>query len=435
MRALQSGLHVDEALALQTEGRFDEAEESIKQAWQSAIESGDPERVIVAAKLVLGGANPLDNEQNTMMFEVSKLAAHAAQQASLPQEEAFMLGTNAIVAAHRFVARLTHAKLQQKIVEKAGPMDKWFADYGVVEGANALGVAMDQVFKGIDQLHSAGSYVMMSELLRQVGIAEGIIADFGAVLDDTDPEPLRELSVRHLKVSLTVARALDDDELIVQGLLDLAVQVARLKDGKTESDALLSEVAKIISEMKRPKAHEGRLARVRNVIANPPKRPNRSYDDLTEQEKDEFARIFARQGGYNIDEPKTDLDHVIAIGIRDRNPERILRWCEHLEVATTSTGVPGRLMGLPTAGSKVLYCDAKPYALEGLQLDGLMKAYQEGPCVGCPMRKPRTTDWNWSEKWAKEQGLSPKFKDFLRQSRQARGMPTPDATESDASRE
>lgn len=413
VRALESGLHVDQALALQAEGRFEESRKSIQDAWSSATASGDHERIVVAAKLVLAGGNPLDESQNSMMFEVAKQGMQAAQAAGLKQEESYLVGMAGIVASHRFVTRINHAKLQQKIVASSPAMTKWFADEGVRSMAQALMVATGEVFDSIDELQEAGSYWMMADLLRHMAITEGMIADFGQLLEGTDPTPLHQLSMRHHKVAFAVAKALENDDLMVQGLLDMAMQASRMQDNKTV-DYSLAEAADLIGRMQGGKAHEGRLARITDMIRNPPpKRPKRDYDDLSEDEKDDFMRTFARQGGIDIDSPKNDVDEIIAVGIKDRNPERVLRWCEHLEVATTSYGVPAELMGLPTAGSKVLYCGAKPYALESFRLDDLLKGYQEGPCIGCPMRKPRPADWKWTEKWARERGISDKFKGFL----------------------
>src|ERR1051325_5939730 len=102
--------------------------------------------------------------------------------------------------------------------------------------------------------------------------------------------------------------------------------------------------------------------------------------------------------GLGIDlSDRSDADAaLIRLGIRDLNPERVLRACEHLDARLGRyTNTVAEAMRLPTAGTKVMQCNLHRHALEGLSLDRLSKEFQRRFCDSCADKSPRPASWIW----------------------------------------
>lgn len=123
----------------------------------------------------------------------------------------------------------------------------------------------------------------------------------------------------------------------------------------------------------------------------------------TVEEEVALIRQMAHSLGIDPDNPKNAVDRVVRIGLDDLNPERVLRHCQHLFVSLGSCGVPGRMLGLPTAGSKYLHCTKHGFSIGGQRLDALAKTLSSQRCRHCPDLQPHPVDWRWTRKWQQEQ--------------------------------
>jgi hypothetical protein len=111
---------------------------------------------------------------------------------------------------------------------------------------------------------------------------------------------------------------------------------------------------------------------------------------------EQIYQVMATALGVDLADRASPDAALIRLGIRDLNPERVLRTCEHLEVRLGRyTNAVAEAMRLPTAGTKVLQCDMHRYGLEGLSLDRLSREFQKQFCDSCPDKKPRSSSWKW----------------------------------------
>ncbi len=125
--------------------------------------------------------------------------------------------------------------------------------------------------------------------------------------------------------------------------------------------------------------------------------------DPTIEEAEQMYRDMARGLGLNIDAPNDRISQIVAFGIKDLNPERVLRPCCHLYTTVEANGVPAQMLRLPTAGIKGLYCTKHRRGMAGPSLDDLSEVFQTDHCDGCPDRAPHPPDWQWSHEWQHEQ--------------------------------
>ena len=124
--------------------------------------------------------------------------------------------------------------------------------------------------------------------------------------------------------------------------------------------------------------------------------------EMTEEEEVAAIKKLAEFTGVDLGDENDEIAQMINLGIRDKNPERVLKFCQHLHWVITSYGLPGELFALPTAGGKLLYCDLKERALGGMSLDGILKMFQNQHCNSCLNRIPHPDNWQWTRQWQYE---------------------------------
>lgn len=123
-------------------------------------------------------------------------------------------------------------------------------------------------------------------------------------------------------------------------------------------------------------------------------------EEIPDEEIDKTHRMLAKAAGIDL-EKNDDISEVAKIGLKDRNPERILKNCSNLEVATGHYGMVGEMLALPTAGSKFLFCKHNG-GVYGLSLDSLYEGFIKKHCENCKNHDPMPKDWKWSLAWQQE---------------------------------
>jgi hypothetical protein len=87
---------------------------------------------------------------------------------------------------------------------------------------------------------------------------------------------------------------------------------------------------------------------------------------------------------------------LIDLAIKDDDPTRVLKECQHKVVSPDPIRDPmlDRL-GLERANPKILGCQLHGYVVGGLDLDGIDKHFKQLHCDTCPDRVPRPDDWTY----------------------------------------
>jgi hypothetical protein len=123
--------------------------------------------------------------------------------------------------------------------------------------------------------------------------------------------------------------------------------------------------------------------------------------DDTPEVLERVLRFTTREMGFDIEQPKTREDVVVAIGIKDMNPERVLKYCQYMKVDQVSTSFLGKMTGISTIGQKRISCVKFGYGLDGFALDHISESFRQQHCEACLSRKPRNASWKWSFEWEK----------------------------------
>ncbi|WP_416047196.1 DUF4365 domain-containing protein [Cupriavidus basilensis] len=133
---------------------------------------------------------------------------------------------------------------------------------------------------------------------------------------------------------------------------------------------------------------------------------------LGQRPPDDEIAYFRRRAlglGIDVDNPEDKVARIIHQGLLDYNPERVVKDCESLVmVPGRALGVPAQLVGLPSAGTKLLHCLKKGHTAGGWRLDEIYSSpipgagFRDSFCEGCESRRARGPDWRWSSQWQHE---------------------------------
>lgn len=121
----------------------------------------------------------------------------------------------------------------------------------------------------------------------------------------------------------------------------------------------------------------------------------------TFEQEEKIIKSLIKDAGIDL-EGDDELAKMARIGLKDRNPERILKYCEHLFTEIVTYGPIWDMVALPETGLKILYCGKKRYSIMGHSLDEVLEMYKEKYCKDCKYYSPRSEGWKWTRKWHRE---------------------------------
>jgi hypothetical protein len=122
---------------------------------------------------------------------------------------------------------------------------------------------------------------------------------------------------------------------------------------------------------------------------------------ITDEQEEEMLKHLLKVGGIDITSDD-ELAQLARIGLKDRNPERILKFCKNLHTEIINYGPIWDMVALPSTGTKILYCEKKEVAIFGTQLDLLLESMKQRNCANCKEQCSRPNSWKWTHEWHKK---------------------------------
>ncbi|MGA2902793.1 MAG: DUF4365 domain-containing protein [Candidatus Korobacteraceae bacterium] len=105
--------------------------------------------------------------------------------------------------------------------------------------------------------------------------------------------------------------------------------------------------------------------------------------------------------GLDISDENSPLVRELRIAVTDNSPERVLVDCEHLLVTRGAMGPIARfisdVLGIQTAGSKVVHCTLHDFHAEDRVLDRAYAEFRKAHCDMCPDKAPRPSLWRYDD--------------------------------------
>lgn len=170
-------------------------------------------------------------------------------------------------------------------------------------------------------------------------------------------------------------------------------------------DSIIEE-AKILAKKLEHRGYLQDIEEVKQTFTSAPTIPYLlEFDDSkipkgkpTFEEEEEFIKILLKDAGIDIEKGTDDLAKLARIGLKDRNPERVLKHCKHLYTEIINYGPIWDSVALPETGIKILYCEKKG-SIIGISLDLLLESFKNSNCKDCAHHSPRPGEWKWTREW------------------------------------
>jgi hypothetical protein len=368
--------------------------------------------------------NPTQKEENQKLFELSMEGSKLAETIGDKPHALYLRGIVIQALFFKMVNDLTNQRLLQKVSRESKSGFESFVGLSTLKTSQQLTQITIDFVSNMRTVEKERYYTVFTDLLRRH--AEMMLYLYQSLIlwvDRAQIDDLLQSAETSLNIGMKVCEYMKWDEQRCMILDSMAMLYHFRNDLDRRRSALeqFKEIAKktgnkgllIQAEMK-SETYE----KAPRFITGPKDIPkSRDLDNLSDQEIDQMHKKLLEAGGIDPN-GKDELSQLARIGLKDRNPERILKHCEHLYVEVSSYGPIWDMVGLPTTGRKLLYCGLKDCSLEGPTLDELLSEFKEKYCNQCDSHSPRPTDWKWSYRWQRERKQPEKMKMILNKLRE-----------------
>jgi hypothetical protein len=137
----------------------------------------------------------------------------------------------------------------------------------------------------------------------------------------------------------------------------------------------------------------------------------RKEPTIPDEQEEKMIKHLLEIGGFDKD---PELAQLAEIGLRDRNPERILKHCERLHTEILVYGPIWDMVALPSTGTKILYCEKEEKCIIGRELDQILARMKEDSCSKCSSISPRPGEWKWTHEWQRKREKPQRMKTIMK---------------------
>ena len=128
-----------------------------------------------------------------------------------------------------------------------------------------------------------------------------------------------------------------------------------------------------------------------------------SSGQIADEEEEKMTKKLLELAGININ-GSDYIAEIARLGLKDRNPERVLKHCQYLHTEIISWSPTWESFGLFSTGMKILFCEKKGIPIFDFELDVALEEIKTWFCSSCNSHCPRPTDWKWSHEWHRTRG-------------------------------
>lgn len=170
--------------------------------------------------------------------------------------------------------------------------------------------------------------------------------------------------------------------------------------GKEDCDKFFVEENSKLREKMEKKQNPYDIPKIKNI------------DDMTVEEYQEMTENLLEVQGIKLS-CEDELTKAISMALRDINPKEYFQHCKNLHICYLNTSILGRSIGLPSMGTKLVWCKHCKCSITGFDLKGTFNSFKRENCQSCVHNEPRSKKWICYVKWVKKQEKHPDFKKVL----------------------
>ena len=129
---------------------------------------------------------------------------------------------------------------------------------------------------------------------------------------------------------------------------------------------------------------------------------------MTMSEYQDITRDLLHAQGINL-KSGDKTTSAIRMALEDMNPEEYFKHCSKLHIKYLSTSPGGRSIGLPSMGSKFIWCQHCKTSFSGLNLNLIFNSFLENNCKDCKYIDKRNASWESTIDWVQKQEKDAEF--------------------------
>jgi len=365
---------------------------------------------------------PTDKSQNYALFQLCHEGVKLTDATGNSSYGSYFRGVALQTVFFKIVNDLSDQLLLRRVSQQSKSGYEFILDMFAVETWGKLNELVQEYVGNLKKVQIAKHPAVFVDLLRRYAIMNLFLyGSFVLWVDGIQLKALLESAETHLELATKIADYMQWKSLKCILLLDFA-WLHNYRNDVEKRRAVLKECGEIAKAM----GHKGLMNQAERkyefyekrgrFITGPediPKSDERSFEQMSDEEIDRMHRMLLEAGGIDIN-GNDELARLARIGLRDRNPERILRHCDHLYVEVLTYGPIWNMVGLKTTGTKLLYCEKKECFDHGWRLDDILAGFKREHCSDCVHHSPGPKEWKWTYRWQRERESPPRMKLILR---------------------
>jgi len=371
--------------------------------------------------------NPTRMDENTILFKLASEGVAVSQKLNSKPHFLYFKGIAIQTLFFKLAQRLGDELILKKVSEQTkGGIAEPFLAISASKTISTLYEIKSDFVSTLGDAESSKQYVVFTDLLRRFALMQLFL--YQNLITFVDSEKMTDLldsAKAALDLSWKIADATNQVDTKCVVLEDFALFYYM-----TNNVAMRREVLKECIGLSEKIGHKGfatsckekyeHYEKARPFITGPkdvPESTKEDFDRLSDEEVDKMHRFLLKTAGIDVD-GNDEFAELARVGLKDRNPERVLRHCEHLYVEVVSYGPIWDMVGLTTTGQKLLFCEKKG-SIIGWKLDEIFEKLKTTYCSGCSFHSPRPQEWKWTYRWQRERVAPERMREIIQSYRRS----------------
>ena len=417
----QADIKFETSYRYEIEGKATNSEEILWKIYNDSIASNDDTSAIKAALSLTFHLNPIDDKENKILYD---LLSSIKDKVDIMKNKTFhflwwsvFLETIYCKLVKNYNSGKTLQLVSSQSLYDINSPFLQLENQKMLEGILKIRSDMIEYTNGA---YNEKEYYAYMDLLWRLAKMQWLWCSNESVGGDPD---IIYSSLKPVETILFFAEGISkilskDYQIMI--LSDLANYYDSINEIELRENSLTQ--AQEIAKQIRHKGHIEEIERLRRYYNNPHITirsvlqmdfSKQEKSTITDEEEESMIKYLLRIAGIDLENNDDKLVRLARIGLKDRNPERILRHCRHLHTEIVNYGPIWDMVALPSTGTKILYCEKNNAAIFGRELDYLLTEMQKENCAGCQYHSPRSAEWKWTHEWHRKRKKPAKMRRIM----------------------